>query len=85
MLLLPALNAMFDIANTRYWATQMHPPVVIFALLIALALCCAVFAGYGMSATPNRNWLYSIGSPWCSQERYWSSWTSSFRAWAWSA
>ena len=61
MLLLPALNSMFDIANTRYWATQMHPPIVIFALLISLALCCAVFAGYGMSATPNRNWLYSIG------------------------
>ena len=61
MLLLPALNAMFDISNTRIWMTQMHPPLVIFALLIALSLCCSFFAGYGMSAAPNRNWLYSIG------------------------
>jgi hypothetical protein len=45
MLVLPALNHMFDIATTRTVQTQMHPPTVIFALLIALALVSAYIAG----------------------------------------
>jgi hypothetical protein len=61
ILLLPAVNAMFDIANTRYWAMHTHPPPVIFGLLTALTLCCALFAGYGMSATAERNWLHRFG------------------------
>ena len=61
MLFLPAVNAMFDIANTRLWAALTHPPPVIFVLLISLALCCGLFAGYGMAAGPHRNWLYMLG------------------------
>ncbi len=61
ILLLPALNAMFDISNSRYWAMRTHPPLVIFALLFALCLSCALFAGYGMSATSERNWLHRFG------------------------
>ena len=61
MLLLPAINAMFDIANTRMWAALTHPPPVIFVLLISLSLCCGLFAGYGMAAAPHRNWLYMLG------------------------
>ena len=61
MLLLPAVNAMIDITNTRFWSAQTHPPGVIFALLSALTLCCALFAGYGMSATAERNWLHRLG------------------------
>ena len=61
MLLLPALNAMFDISNSRYWAMRTHPPLVIFALLFALILSCALFAGYGMSGSSGRNWLHRLG------------------------
>jgi len=61
MLLLPAINSMFDIANTRMWAALTHPPPVIFVLLISLSLCCGLFAGYGMAAAPHRNWLYMLG------------------------
>jgi hypothetical protein len=61
MLLLPALNAMFDIANTRFWSMRTHPPLVIFALLFALILSCALFAGYGMSGSSGRNWLHRFG------------------------
>lgn len=61
ILLLPAVNAMIDIANTRFWSAQTHPPGVIFGLLSALTLCCALFAGYGMSATAERNWLHRLG------------------------
>ena len=61
MLLLPAVNAMIDITNTRFWSARTHPPAVIFGLLSALTLCCALFAGYGMSATSERNWLHRLG------------------------
>ena len=48
MLLLPALNAMIDITTTRTMAGQMHPPAIIFAMLIVLALTGALLAGVGM-------------------------------------
>ena len=60
MLLLPALNQMFDIATTRALALQMHPPVVIFALLFGLALAGALLAGYGMAAGRTRPWVHMI-------------------------
>lgn len=60
VLLLNALNAMFDITNTRIWATRLHPPLIVFIMLAALALGCALMAGHGMSAAPERNWLHMI-------------------------
>jgi hypothetical protein len=61
MLLLPALNEMIDITTTRTMAGQMHPPLVIFALLFGLALVSSLLVGYGMAASQQRNWLHSIG------------------------
>lgn len=60
MLLLPALNAVFDIANTRFWAAQLHPPLFIFALLAILALLCSLLAGFGMGGRKSRNWLHVV-------------------------
>ena len=45
-LLLPALNEMFDIASTRLAARMMHPPMVIYAMLVGLAIAAALLAGY---------------------------------------
>jgi hypothetical protein len=61
MLLLPALNQMFDITTTRTMASQMHPPWAIFAMLFALALAGALLAGYGMAGSKTRNWIHMIG------------------------
>jgi hypothetical protein len=61
MLLLPALNQMIDITTTRTMAAQMHPPVVIFALLFGLALGGALLAGYGMAGGRSRSWVHMIG------------------------
>jgi hypothetical protein len=61
MLLLPALNAMIDITTTRTMMTQMHPPLVIFALLFGLALVAALLAGYGMAGSKARSWLHMLG------------------------
>jgi len=61
MLLLPALNAMIDITTTRTMATQIHPPMVIFALLFGLALVSSLLVGYGMASSKARNWLHMLG------------------------
>jgi len=51
VVVLPALNAMFDIAATRLAATQMHPPVIVFVVLALISLVCAFLVGYDMGAT----------------------------------
>jgi hypothetical protein len=61
VLLLPALNTMFDISTTRYQATLAHPPFVIFATLGAVGLLCALLAGYAMGAVEGRSWLHIAG------------------------
>ena len=59
MLLLPALNQMFDIATTRALSTLIHPPLVIYAMLLVLTMVGAVLAGFGMAASP-RDWLHML-------------------------
>lgn len=61
ILLLPALNAMFDDANARDAALMAHLPVTIFMLLIFLVLCCGVLAGYGITTGGPRSWLHLVG------------------------
>jgi hypothetical protein len=61
MLLLPALNQMIDIVTTRAMATEIHPPLVIFVMLFALALAAALLAGYAMAAGKSRSWIHIIG------------------------
>ena len=51
ILLLPALNAMIDITTTQVMAAQMHPPIVIFAMLFGLALAASLLAGYGLAGS----------------------------------
>jgi len=60
MLLLPALNQMFDIATTRTTGMQMHPPVVIYGMLALLVLAGALLAGYGMGVGKVRHWLHTL-------------------------
>jgi hypothetical protein len=60
MLFLSSLNSMFDIANTRTWATQQHPPPMIFVMLLAIAGVCSLMAGFAMSEGKLRNWAYIL-------------------------
>jgi hypothetical protein len=61
MLLLPALNAMIDITTTRSVATQIHPPLVIFAMLCVLALASSLLAGYSMAGgRPSSCWMHML-------------------------
>lgn len=60
MLLLPALNEMFDIRTTRIMANENHPPLIVFILLGGLSLIGAFLVGYGMSSPKNRAWLHPL-------------------------
>ncbi len=60
MLMVPALNEMFDITTTRLMATRDHPPMIIFLLLAALSLVGAMLIGFDTSAAKTRQWLHTI-------------------------
>jgi hypothetical protein len=60
MLLLPALNEMIDITTTRLMATRLHPPPVIFGMLVVLTLAGAVLAGHAMAAHPAWSWTHAL-------------------------
>jgi hypothetical protein len=61
MLVLPALNEMFDITTTRTAAVTHHPPMVIFLMLFVLSLSCSLLTGYGMASARERSWTHMIG------------------------
>jgi len=61
MLLLPALNEMFDITTTRTMAARTHPPGVIYGLLFVLGLGCALLAGHAMAGVKTWSWLHAAG------------------------
>lgn len=60
-LVLSSLNSMFDIVTTRSVTAQIHPPPIIFIMLIVLTLAGALFSGYGMAQSKERSWLHIIG------------------------
>lgn len=60
MQLLPALNSMFDITNTRTAVLQFHPPMVIFAMLLVMALVSSLLVGYQMAAFEKRSWIHIV-------------------------
>jgi hypothetical protein len=61
LLVLPALNDMFDITTVRVAATQMHPPVIIYGMLIALAIASALLAGYQSAGEKAIDWVHQLG------------------------
>jgi hypothetical protein len=60
MLLVPALNEMFDITTTRATSTQNHPPNVIFVFLAVLSLVSALLVGYATSPNKDRSWFHHV-------------------------
>lgn len=53
-ILLPALNAMFDIGSTRTHAMSWHQPTIVIVLLCVLSLACAWLAGFAMAGAMRR-------------------------------
>ena len=61
LLVVPALNAMFDITTVRIVATQLHPPVIIYWMLLLFALAAALLAGYQVAGEKGFTWLQKTG------------------------
>jgi len=61
VLVMPALNAMFDITTVRLMASQMHPPAVIYVMLIGLAFVSALLAGYQSAGGKAYDWVHEVG------------------------
>jgi hypothetical protein len=58
---MPALNEMFDISSTRLAATQIHPPTIIYLMLIGLAFVAALLAGYQSAGEKGYDWVHKVG------------------------
>jgi hypothetical protein len=61
LLVMSALNSMFDITTVRVVATQLHPPNIVYAMLLGLSLAAALLAGYQSAAEKARDWVHQIG------------------------
>jgi len=61
VLVMTALNGMFDISATRIAATQIHPPTIIYLMLIGLALTAALLAGYQSAGEKGYHWVHKVG------------------------
>ena len=59
-LLMSALNAMFDTATTRTLATQMHPPMIIFIMLVGMVLAASLLVGHGMASVDSSSWMHRL-------------------------
>jgi len=60
IVLMPQLQDMFSLATARVAATQIHPPTVIYEMLIALALVAALLAGYQAAGERGYDWIHKI-------------------------
>lgn len=60
-MVLPPVNQMFDIANTRLLATRQHPPIAIYLMLAFLVLVSALLAGFAMAKSSRQSWLHILG------------------------
>lgn len=59
-LVIGALNEMIDITTTRTMAARSHPPLIVFLLLVAMSLVCALLVGYATSQNTARSWLHTL-------------------------
>ena len=59
LVLLPALNNMFDVTSARRNAFNMHPPHAVFILLLLMSCLCAFIAGFVISPG-HSNWLHMV-------------------------
>jgi hypothetical protein len=61
LLLLPAINTMFDIAASRTVVVRVRTPFIIYGLMGVVALVCAMLAGFHMAEAQLRSWVHIVG------------------------
>lgn len=60
MLIIPSLNAAFDLANMRVNLTQMHPPYFIFFFIVIVALISAFLVGFTITGKKRASPLHVV-------------------------
>ncbi|MBX3388301.1 MAG: hypothetical protein KF691_02470 [Phycisphaeraceae bacterium] len=60
-LVIPAMNDMFDLANSRTAAGFMHVPSIVFIVLLGMAGASALLAGFGMATDKGPSLLHYVG------------------------
>ncbi|HEU4418456.1 MAG TPA: DUF4239 domain-containing protein [Planctomycetota bacterium] len=60
MLLLPALNSMFDIAATRVAVHELHPPMTIYGMIIGLTWVSGLLLGHTLAGMKGRHRLHGV-------------------------
>ena len=60
MLVLPSLNEMFAAIEHERLARRIHPPAVIYAMLVLASFVSALLAGYTIANTGTHNWLPEV-------------------------
>ena len=60
LLLLPALNEMFDAATMRTTTALLHPPLIIYMMLVFLVLASSLLAGYNLGVGKVRHWVHAV-------------------------
>jgi hypothetical protein len=63
MLLMPALNAMFDIATTRTMASLKHPPEIIYLTLFVISVLSALLGGHNMGLAKQQSRFHILVFP----------------------
>jgi len=58
---LPPVNEMFDLSNSRLLASRQHPPLAVFAMLGSLVLLSGLLAGFGMAKSDRQSPLHVVG------------------------
>lgn len=58
--IVPAVNSMFDIAQTRVLATRQHPPLAVYLMLGVLVLVSSLLAGFGMAKAASQSRLHML-------------------------
>lgn len=58
---LPPVNQMFDLANTRLLATRQHPPIAIYLMLAFLVLVSSLLAGIATAKSKRPSLIHILG------------------------
>lgn len=61
LLLLPALNAMFDITTMRLASARMHAPLSVFVMLVLLTMMSSFLAGIALAGAKGHRWVHRVG------------------------
>jgi hypothetical protein len=58
VMIVPALTEMFDAADLRTGIARVHPPFVVYLMLVIAMLVSSLLAGYGLGSHGAKSWLH---------------------------